>query len=127
MLIRGMYPEITYHCGLALDLVCEATGVAAIGTQEMLLDEQPFRILKPGYTYTSNYIQAAMPIPRNKVGTGLEPIQTRLLLERQTSCRGVATWTLWPLPRKLTCINSERMRQTILVVCRTVPSASGRS
>ena len=71
-----------------------------------------------------------MPIltpPRNKVGTGLERIQICLLLEQRTSCRGVATWKLWPLPRKLTCINSERMRQTILVVCRTAPSASGRS
>ena len=28
-----------------------------------------------------------------KCGAGLEPIQTRLLLNRQTSCRGVATWT----------------------------------
>ena len=49
----------------------------------------------------SNYIHAPMPIltlPRNKVGAGLEPIQTRLLLERRTSCRGVATLTLWPLP-----------------------------
>ena len=63
--------------------------------------------------------------PRNKVGAGLEPIQTSLLLEIRTSYRGVATWTLWPLPQ--TCINSERMRQTILVVCRTAPSASGRS
>ena len=91
-------------------------------------------ILAEGYGYpripcnNSNYIHAPMPIltpPRNKVGAGLEPIQTCLLLERRTSWRGVATLTLWPLPH--TCINSERMRQTVLVVCRTAPSASGRS
>ena len=61
---------------------------------------------------------------QHKVGYGLEPIQTRLLLERGTSCRGVATCTHEPLPHA--CIYSERMRQTALVVCRIAPSASGR-
>ncbi len=41
--------QITYNqLSVSLDRVREATGVAAIGTQDTLLDVHPFRILKPG-------------------------------------------------------------------------------
>ena len=55
--------------------------------------EEDFSTLGYGYPHilcnNSNYIHAPMPIltpPRNKVGAGLEPIQTHLLLERRASC-----------------------------------------
>ena len=59
-----------------------------------------------------------MPIltqPRNKVGAELEPIQTRLL--QRTSCRGVATWTLWNMQVPCLCLTHVLTIGNIPAVC----------
>jgi len=63
-----------------------------------------------------------LTLPRTKVGSGIEPIQTYLHFITPTSCCGEATRTPWPLPHGM--LNSERIPQTFFVACRIALSAS---
>jgi len=106
------YARLTHHSEeqeLAR-LLIKVTGTRVYLEMTVTRFLQPMSILTP---------------PSTKVGSGIEPIQTRLYFVTPTFCCGEATRTPWPLPHEI--LNSERIPQTFFVVCRIALSASRRS